>query len=428
MADTLAALHAVDPDAVGLGDLGRHEGYIERQLKRWRGQYDQMQVEGVDHGGLVERVSDELARRIPKQQRTSVVHGDYRMDNVVLADDGTVRAILDWEICTLGDPLADLGLLMVYWADRDDAMAVLGLSPTTAPGFSTRAQILERYGSVSDLDVSGVGYYMAFGYWKLACILQGVYARYVAGAGAGDQGSVDGFPLQIGRLFEMAAEALGDRPVSPDGNGLTEIFEVHQEPVLREPVLVVALEGWVDAGLGATTAIATLLGQGHTEPIVTFNGEHFLDQRARRPVARIVNGVTTELTWPRTVVRQGTDESGRDMLFLVGPEPDFHWRAFTDAVVGLARSWRVRMVVGLGAFPAPAPHTRPVKLAATAPSASADLIEQVGIVQGELEVPAGVSGRAGDGLRRRRARPPSACGRGSPTTWRACRSPRPVPR
>ncbi len=178
--------------------------------------------------------------------------------------------------------------------------------------------------------------------------------------------------------------------MSPEGNGLTEIFEVHQEPVLQEPILVVALEGWVDAGLGATTAIATLLGQGHTEPIVTFNGEHFLDQRARRPVARIVNGVTTELTWPRTVVRHGTDESGRDMLFLVGPEPDFGWRSFTDAVVGLARSWRVRMVVGLGAFPAPAPHTRPVKLAATAPAESAALIEQVGIVQGELEVPAGV--------------------------------------
>ena len=143
MADTLAALHAVDPDAVGLGDLGRHEGYIERQLKRWRGQYDQMQVEGVDHGGLVERVSDELAAAVPKQQRTSVVHGDYRMDNVVLDDDGPVRAILDWEICTLGDPLADLGLLMVYWADPTDAMAVLGLSPTTAPGFSTRAEVLD---------------------------------------------------------------------------------------------------------------------------------------------------------------------------------------------------------------------------------------------------------------------------------------------
>jgi proteasome assembly chaperone (PAC2) family protein len=178
-------------------------------------------------------------------------------------------------------------------------------------------------------------------------------------------------------------------PPDSGRGGLTEIFEVHGEPVLNRPVLVVALEGWVDAGLGATTAIAALLGQGDTTPLVTFNGEHFLDQRARRPVARIVNGVTTELTWPRTVIRQGTDGDGRDVLYLVGPEPDFHWGAFTDAVVGLARSWRVRMVVGLGAFPAPAPHTRPVKLAATAPAASSDLIARVGIVQGELEVPAG---------------------------------------
>jgi proteasome assembly chaperone (PAC2) family protein len=177
--------------------------------------------------------------------------------------------------------------------------------------------------------------------------------------------------------------------VSPEG-GLTEIFEIHREPDVKDPVLVVCLEGWVDAGLGATTALAALLGQGETEPVVTFNGEHFLDQRARRPVARIVNGVTTELSWPRTLVRQGRDAEGRDVLYLVGPEPDFHWRAFTDAVVGLARSWRVRMVVGLGAFPAPAPHTRPIKLAATAPSESSYLIERVGIVQGELEVPAGV--------------------------------------
>jgi proteasome assembly chaperone (PAC2) family protein len=168
-----------------------------------------------------------------------------------------------------------------------------------------------------------------------------------------------------------------------------EIFEVHGEPALDRPVLVVALEGWVDAGLGATTAIAALLAQEPTEPLVTFNGEHFLDQRARRPVARIVNGITTDLTWPRTVVRLGHDSAGTDILYLVGPEPDFHWRAFTDAVVGLAKSWRVRMVVGLGAFPAPAPHTRPVRLAATAPPESADLVERVGVVQGELEVPAG---------------------------------------
>jgi proteasome assembly chaperone (PAC2) family protein len=184
-------------------------------------------------------------------------------------------------------------------------------------------------------------------------------------------------------------------PAGPGGTGgaggLTEIFEVHREPVLNNPLLVVALEGWVDAGLGATTAIAALLGQSSSEPLVTFNGEIFLDQRARRPVARFVNGITTDLTWPHTVVRQGSDDEGRDLLFLVGPEPDFHWHAFTDAVVGLARSWHVRMMVGLGAFPAPAPHTRPVKLAATAPPSSADLVEPIGVVQGELEVPAGVT-------------------------------------
>jgi aminoglycoside phosphotransferase (APT) family kinase protein len=212
MAETLAALHVVDPDAVGLGDLGRREGYIERQLKRWSGQYAQMHVEGVDHGGLVERVSDELARRVPVQQRTSVVHGDYRMDNVVLNDQGAVRAILDWELCTLGDPLADVGLLLDYWAEPSDGMSVLGLSPTTAPGFSTRAQVLEHYATVSDLDLTRIGYYCAFGYWKLACILQGVYARYVAGAGAGDQGSVDAFPAQVARLAQMASEALDATP------------------------------------------------------------------------------------------------------------------------------------------------------------------------------------------------------------------------
>lgn len=167
-------------------------------------------------------------------------------------------------------------------------------------------------------------------------------------------------------------------------------YEVHQEPTLHEPVLVVALEGWVDAGLGAATAMTALLAEGRTELLVTFDGDHFLDQRARRPIARIVDGVTTELSWPQTQVRHGRDEAGADVLYLVGPEPDFHWRSFIDAVVGLALGWDVRLMVGLGAFPAPAPHTRPVKLAATAPPASAGLVARVGVVQGELEVPAGV--------------------------------------
>ncbi|HEY5244629.1 MAG TPA: PAC2 family protein [Acidimicrobiales bacterium] len=166
-------------------------------------------------------------------------------------------------------------------------------------------------------------------------------------------------------------------------------FEVHTTPVLKDPVLVVALEGWVDAGLGAAAAVSALLSEP-TEPLVTFDGDHFLDQRARRPIAHIVDGITADLTWPQTMLRHGHDEAGTDVLYLLGPEPDFHWREFVDAVVHLALGYGVRMVVGLGAFPAPAPHTRPVKLAATAPPGSAELVAQVGVVQGELEVPAGV--------------------------------------
>ena len=117
LATTLAQLHAVYPDDVGLGGLARHDGYIERQIRRWQGQFEQMRVEGIDHGELVEEVGATLADRIPDQQRVSIVHGDYRLDNTVLDDYGRVKAILDWEICTLGDPLADIGLLCVYWSE-----------------------------------------------------------------------------------------------------------------------------------------------------------------------------------------------------------------------------------------------------------------------------------------------------------------------
>ncbi|MDE3222277.1 MAG: phosphotransferase family protein [Acidobacteriota bacterium] len=209
LATTLAALHEVDVERAGLGDLARHDGYIERQLKRWRTQYEQMRVDGVDHHGIVEAVGDQLAARVPRQQRVSVVHGDYRLDNVVLNDHGAVKAILDWEICTLGDPMADLGVLLCYWSERSDATAaLLGAAPTTAEGFATRQQVLSSYAAVSALDVSEVNYYQAFGYWKLACILQGVYARYRAGATAGDQGSVDEFPAHIAMLAETAKETL----------------------------------------------------------------------------------------------------------------------------------------------------------------------------------------------------------------------------
>ncbi|HLW45401.1 MAG TPA: PAC2 family protein, partial [Acidimicrobiales bacterium] len=171
---------------------------------------------------------------------------------------------------------------------------------------------------------------------------------------------------------------------------MSELFEVHTSPVLSAPVLVVAMEGWIDAGLGAANAVASLTEHPPATDLVTFDSDHFLDLRARRPMVRIVDGVTTELEWPRTQLRLGHDPAGADILFLVGPEPDYHWRQFVDAVVQLALRHGVRLVVGLGAFPAAAPHTRPVRLAATAPPSSAGLVAQIGVVQGELEVPAGV--------------------------------------
>jgi aminoglycoside phosphotransferase (APT) family kinase protein len=208
IAETLAALHAVDVDAAGLGDFAKRDGYIERQLRRWHEQFSNSQVEGSDTAAIVSAVHDRLAGDIPPQVGSTIVHGDYRLDNTVLGPDGAVRAVLDWEICTLGDPLADVGLLMVYWTDPGDEAAILGVSPTTAPGFPGRDEMRQRYATASGRDLSRLGFYVAFGYWKLACIVQGVYARYVGGAAAGDRSSVDGWAESVVRLAEAAQAAL----------------------------------------------------------------------------------------------------------------------------------------------------------------------------------------------------------------------------
>src|ERR1019366_4944078 len=168
-----------------------------------------MKAEGCDHDTLVEEVGEELAGSIPVQQRVAVVHGDYRLDNTVLDSSGDGRAMLDCEICTLGDPMADLGILLCYWAEpHDPTVALLGEAPATAPGFATRDEVLKAYASHTTLDVSNVTYYQAFGYWKLACILQGVFARYRAGAAGGDQGSVEQYPAHIAMLAETAKRTL----------------------------------------------------------------------------------------------------------------------------------------------------------------------------------------------------------------------------
>ena len=205
LVDTLAMLHAVDVDAVGLGDFARREGYIARQLKRWHGQFEQSTLDGEPGPAVIDRAWEVLSAKIPDQQGAAIVHGDYRLDNTVLDDEGNVAAILDWEICTLGDPLADLGLLLVYWSEAGEGQhSVLGVAPTALPGFATRAQLTDRYAAASGLDVSSVPYYCAFGIWKLACILQGVYVRYAGGAAAGDRSGVDQFADTVVHLGERA--------------------------------------------------------------------------------------------------------------------------------------------------------------------------------------------------------------------------------
>src|SRR5215472_12815643 len=144
------------------------------------------------------------------------------------------------------------------------------------------------------------------------------------------------------------------------------LYELVDERPLEEPALVVCLEGWIDAGIGAAAAIAALLTSRTTELVARFDSDVLLDHRSRRPTMRIVDGINTGLTWPQIELRRGTDDGGRDLLFLVGAEPDLRWNAFTNDVVALAQRSGVRLGVGLGAFPAPVPHTRPVRLATTA--------------------------------------------------------------
>ncbi len=177
--DTLAELHALDVDEAGLGDLARRDGYFERQLKRWNGQWQAAKARDMP---AAQEAHDLLARHVPEQQRVSVVHGDFRIDNVRMGADGRVLAVLDWELCTLGDPLADLGTCMSAWQEPGEPSGPLFDSPSRMPGFPTRAEMIGRYAGSSGLDVTAVDYSIAFSYWKLALIMEGVYMRYAGGA------------------------------------------------------------------------------------------------------------------------------------------------------------------------------------------------------------------------------------------------------
>jgi aminoglycoside phosphotransferase (APT) family kinase protein len=205
LVDVLVQLHEVDVDAVGLGDLARREDYLARQLKRWRGQLHQARTRELP---VLDEVHDRLVARIPEQGQATIVHGDYRLDNLMLDPaTGRVQAVLDWELTTLGDPLADVGLLLVYWADPGDEVIPLLDAPTTVEGFLSRREVAERYAERSDRDLAEIDYYVAFGYWKLACILEGVYSRYASGAYGETDDSFQRFGDVVIALGERAAEA-----------------------------------------------------------------------------------------------------------------------------------------------------------------------------------------------------------------------------
>lgn len=184
--DVLADLHAVDPAEVGLDGFGRPEGYLERQVRRWTRQWDASRDR--DRPAL-DLLAGQLARSVPDAPSGPIVHGDYRLDNCLLDPDrpGHIRAVLDWEMSTLGDPLADLGLLLVYWQQHDDDAPRPTVTPsvTGLPGFPTRREVIQRYAERSGRDVTALPWYVALGFFKLAVVVTGIAARVRAGAMAG---------------------------------------------------------------------------------------------------------------------------------------------------------------------------------------------------------------------------------------------------
>jgi aminoglycoside phosphotransferase (APT) family kinase protein len=209
LAGMLAAIHAVDIDAVGLTGFGRPEGYLARQLARWQRQWElsaTREMPGYDR--LVER----LAAGLPGNGDHSLVHGDFRIDNMLLTLGArpAIAAVVDWEMSTLGDPLADLGLTLIYWSDPDDGEwttleANVAAEVTALPGFFSRAEVARRYGELTGRDLSGIGYYMAFGCFKLAVVLEGIHARFLQRKTVGEGFEREGpaVPVLIERAHRM---------------------------------------------------------------------------------------------------------------------------------------------------------------------------------------------------------------------------------
>lgn len=209
--DVLADLHAVDPEAVGLDDLRRSGSYLERQLRRWHRQVHESAVEDLD---VVDAAHERLVARAAQLPPSDVriAHGDYRLGNVAVGADGGVRAVFDWELATLGDPLADLGWLIASWGRPGDEVQATIAGPSLVDGFPDREELVARYAQRSGRDVTDLGFYVAFARWRSACIGAGVYSRYAGGAMGGaaeaDGGTarLEAIQLQARAAFDALAE------------------------------------------------------------------------------------------------------------------------------------------------------------------------------------------------------------------------------
>ena len=203
--ETLVSLHAVDVDEVGLGDLARKDGYIERQLKRWKAQFEQST--NREKSGVFE-IHDNLLRNVPEQQGVGIVHGDYRLDNTIMTETGEVAAVLDWELCTLGDVLSDLAAIISYSND----LTGMETQAMSVEGFPTPEEVRGLYSNLSERDLSKLDFYIAFAYWRLACILEGVYTRYAAGVmgSEADAAAIEIFGERVLLLIDLANSTFQD--------------------------------------------------------------------------------------------------------------------------------------------------------------------------------------------------------------------------
>ncbi|MEU4673234.1 phosphotransferase family protein [Amycolatopsis sp. NPDC023774] len=201
LVDVLARLHAVDPHAVGLGDFGRPDGYLGRQVRRWHDQWLRVRTRPLPD---IEALHARLAETCPAESGASIVHGDYRIDNIILAPDdpATARAVVDWEMATLGDPLADLGLHLVY-SDPAFAPVLAGAAASTSDRLPATGDLAQRYATISGRDLGRLDFYLALGYFKIAVIAEGIHARYRQGLTRGS-----GFESVGGAVAPLAAAGL----------------------------------------------------------------------------------------------------------------------------------------------------------------------------------------------------------------------------